>query len=179
MQLILLSGPIAVGKSAVTKILVRDHGFQQIRSSTYLKKVAKARGIDDERSSLQDLGDELDEKTDYSWVVTEVVLPLVDKDGLLGRKWIFDSVRKERQIEHFRSKFGASILHVHLLAAEDLLRFRFVERAKYEGLDWAKYESLINHSNEVSARSLHAVADLVIDNSDINAFDCAQKIINA
>jgi cytidylate kinase len=61
--LLLLSGPIAVGKTAVRDYLVGKHGFDYVRSGKYLSEMANRRSIDAKRISLQDLGDELDLKT--------------------------------------------------------------------------------------------------------------------
>ena len=65
MALVLLSGPIAVGKTTLADFLIREFGFHRVRSSDYLKSLAAARGIRESRDVLQELGDELDYSTDY------------------------------------------------------------------------------------------------------------------
>jgi adenylate kinase family enzyme len=64
-RLILLSGPIAVGKSALAKELIADHRFKRISSGAYLTEAAKINNLDQSRRGLQELGDSLDLESDY------------------------------------------------------------------------------------------------------------------
>lgn len=43
--LLLLSGPVAVGKSGVANALIKDHGFASIKSSAYLRAQAASDGL--------------------------------------------------------------------------------------------------------------------------------------
>ena len=79
------------------------------------------------RTALQQLGDELDVSTDYRWVVNDVAEHAIGNDPNV-RRWLFDSVRKPRQVEHFRIRYSASVFHVHLIASEQVLRTRYDAR---------------------------------------------------
>jgi chloramphenicol 3-O-phosphotransferase len=163
-MLVLLSGPVAVGKTTLRQLLLKEHGFEYVRSSAYLIELAANQGDNASRSSLQALGDALDEVTDYKWVLDTVAVPTMAAYPE-HKRWLVDAVRKERQVEHFRAEFGFAVLHVHLTAPEQVLRQRYEDRAS--ALDVAggatPYDVAIAHPNEDAARSLISLADLVID----------------
>lgn len=162
--LLILSGPIAVGKTTLRNWLVSNCGFCSLSSSTYLRAIATERGLLPSRTNLQILGDDLDDETDFRWVVDAVAVPAIRSKPSVSR-WLFDSVRKRRQLEHFRAAFGESVLHAHLTAPEPVLRARFEQRKDSDtrGVDAAGYESAISHPNELEARSLVLTADIVVD----------------
>lgn len=162
--ILLLSGPIAVGKSSFANNLVENHDFKRIRSSTYLLEKAKLLGLRTEREVLQTLGDNLDNETDYSWVINSVAAPVLEKDPS-HKFWLFDAVRKERQVELFREHFESfKVHHLHLIADEMTLESRYSSRAFIS--DTKKYSQVIMHKNEISARELINIADTVIDIED-------------
>lgn len=162
--IVLLSGPIAVGKSSIAVALQDHHGFSRISSSGYLKGLAAKQGLGNERPILQRLGDDLDVLTDYRWLIDEVAKSTIQSRPEVSR-WLLDSVRKQRQVEHFREQFGASVLHVHLTAPEDILRQRYESRAASAGnnQEATPYELAIGHPNEIAARQLIRIADHVAD----------------
>jgi hypothetical protein len=47
----------------------------------------------------------LDEKTNFSWLIDDVAAPMINGDPG-QRQWLLDSVRKARQLEHFRNRFA-------------------------------------------------------------------------
>ena len=163
-SLVLMSGPIAVGKSVIANVLIKHHGFVGIRSGTYLKGLATTQGKGHSRAELQELGDDLDNKTDYAWLINDVVVSALG-DAPKQDRWLLDSVRKKRQVEHFRALYGTAVLHVHFTAPEDILRERYEKRIAAGG-EYAgntPYSIAAVHSNEVSARGLIEFADLTID----------------
>ena len=179
-MLVLFSGPVAVGKTTLRQALLESHGFEHLRSSFYLTELAKQRGIGAERSSLQMLGDSLDDSTDYKWVLDAVALPTMAAYPE-HKRWLVDAVRKERQVEHFRSEFGQAALHVHLTAPEDVLKKRYEDRAAALGTsgDTTPYDVAVAHSNEQAARGLISLADLVIDTEKTKPQVAAALIVTA
>lgn len=175
--LLLLSGPVASGKSLVAQELMQAHGFKRIKSSGHLLTIAARENVSSDRRGLQELGDRLDLQTDYKWVVDIAEQAINASDS--GDLWLLDSVRKERQIFHFRNKYGKSVLHVHLHAPEAILRERYDERRRTEKSNAcdSSYDSVIQHTNEISSRALICLADLVIDTSKTSPKAAAEEIL--
>jgi adenylate kinase family enzyme len=159
---LLLSGPVAVGKSTLATQLVEHHGFRTIRSGNHLRSVATQLGSDTTRRALQELGDTLDLRTGYLWLIDSVASPQIEAAPGHAR-WLLDSVRKERQVEHFRRRFP-HVVHVHLTAKEEVLRARYAARlaagGEYEG--GTPYDVAIAHPNEIASRGLVTIADQVV-----------------
>lgn len=159
---LLLSGPVSVGKTTLRDLLMSHHGFGAIRSSAYLREVAARQAGGTGRLDLQELGDALDLQTGYRWVVDSVARPAMAAEP--GRKrWLFDSVRKKRQVEHFRAAFGAAAFHLHLDAPEDVLRARYEQRLLEQGepVEGA-YDRAVTHDNEQQSRGLIHLADATV-----------------
>lgn len=163
---------MAAGKSTLSTTLVENYGYKSIHSGRYLQMLAQDRALDVSRRTLQMLGDGLDDVTDFAWLVDDVAAPLIE--GEPDQKlWLLDSVRKARQVEHFRARFRDDVLHVHVVAPEEELRRRYEERLRkggeYEG--GTPYDEAISHPNEVSSRALGTIADLIVDASAPGAID--------
>lgn len=176
--MLLLSGPVAVGKTSVAKALIERYKFHGVRSGGYLSELAKREGLPTDRAGLQALGDKLDSESDYSWLIENIAKPAINASPDLDF-WIVDCVRKKRQTEHFRDQFAASVCHVHLTATEELLEKRYSKRIELgeEYLGGTSYEVAIKHPNEVLSRNLGALADLNICVDDLNAEDIAASIL--
>lgn len=177
-KIIIISGPIAVGKSSVVSELIAEHGFKKISSGSYLADVAKKNGIEPSRPNLTKIGDKLDETTDFKWVITEILTPLLEKTS--GQNfWVFDSVRKVRQVEHFKTEFGSNVFHVHFTASEKELKLRY-EKRQAEGNtrdDNILYEDAILTDNEIESRSLNQHADKIINITSMKSSTAAQEIL--
>jgi adenylosuccinate synthase len=160
---------LAVGKTAVRLKLVSKHAFAYLRSSEYLRELAKAKGLTPDRLVLQNLGDDLDVATDYRWLIDDVARPSIERSPRQSR-WIVDAVRKTRQIEHFRDAFRDAVRHIHFTASEEVLRARYKARQQEQGsgADMTPYEAAIDHDNERAARGLIECADVVINLEEVS-----------
>jgi len=170
-KLLLLSGAIGSGKTEVAKELIRAFQFVKIASSGYLTSLIppdELKERDERRRQLQELGDRLDVETGYRWIVDPVAIQAIQGTPST-ENWLIDAVRKKRQVELFRERFGSVVRHVHLTASEEVLRSRYAEKG-------GDYDAAIAHPNEVNARSLQKLADLVLDTSAAKAELLAQKI---
>ncbi|WP_284620640.1 AAA family ATPase [Aquabacterium humicola] len=174
LAVVLLSGPIGVGKTSVRDVLSQEHGFASIRSSAYLRELSANRNNLESRGDLQVLGDQLDQETDYRWVVEVVAEPAL-RAAPQQTRWLFDAVRKVRQVTHFRATYGKAVLHVHLAADEKTLKTRYDARAASLG-DPTPYEQAIMHDNERCARALVGYADLVLQTDRQSAQELADRI---
>ena len=170
-KVLLLSGAIGAGKTEVAKEMTQTYQFIKIASSGYLVSLIPPDELkegNERRRQLQELGDRLDEETGYRWIVDPVAVQAVKANPDV-KNWLVDAVRKERQVELFRERFQAPVRHVHLTASEEVLRSRYAEKA-------GDYDAAIAHPNEVNARSLKKLADLVLDTSSAKAELLAQHI---
>ncbi len=158
LRIVLLSGPFKVGKTTLTKELIEHFGFRKISSSGYLRQLVPGiehMGEAASRLPLQEKGDQLDADTDYGWVVDPVTVNAI-ADFPENKNWLFDAVRKPRQVEHFRARFPDAVTHIHLTAPEVTLKAR-------SQLSDVEYSRDISHPNEIAARSMGQFANLVVD----------------
>ncbi|MBJ9661242.1 AAA family ATPase [Burkholderia gladioli] len=172
-KLLLLSGASGAGKSSISKELERRFQFCRISSSGYLRSYGQSLSAEGEKHQLQELGDRLDDETDFIWIVDEVAAPTINRAPEQSN-WVLDSVRKPRQVLHFRHRFGPHIRHIHLAAPEAVLVQRYNERAKPGDTPYAE---VIAHSNEITTRSLGSIADHIFDTSALSPADIAQRIM--
>lgn len=170
--MLLLSGAVGAGKTAVATQLETGGGFSRLSTSGYLRQYGAGLGPAGQRLQLQELGDRLDLETDYRWVVDDVALPsLALKPD--AAHWLLDAARKPRQVVHFRTAFGLTVRHVHLTAPEAVLRDRYTRRK--EPAD-TPYDEAIAHPNEVAARGLIERADIVFDTSVMSTNEVVRHI---
>jgi AAA domain len=177
--LLLLSGPIAVGKTAVRDELVANHGFDYVRSGGYLTEMANKRSLVVGRTSLQDLGDQLDLETEFHWLLDDVIVPALNEKFEVDR-WIVDAVRKPEQVKHIRQMVGGPVvLHIHLTAPDPVLERRYeARRAMPQKVDSIPYHVAIKYPNETISRSLYEIADEVYDTELIGPREMGVRISN-
>lgn len=177
-MIVLFSGPAAAGKSSICSLLEERHEFAPIKSSTHLRSVVGKSDREVTREALQETGDRLDIETCYSWLVEDVAKPQMAARSEHNR-WYVDSVRKPEQIERFVAAFPGQIFHVHIIAPDEVLRSRLLLRSTVgSGASYEKsFDEHVLHPNEISARSLGGVADLIIDTSINDASSACAQII--
>ena len=149
-HVVLISGPIASGKTTLSRLLELRLGFCVLSTRAVLSLLAR------DRRSLQSLGASLDESTDGRWV----------RDALLGLQsrsptkssFVVDSVRTLNQVRWFQETFGGFVTHVHLTARAEVLRGRYGSR--FEG---NRYQDVVADPVERKVGSLAPSADLVAD----------------
>jgi len=178
--LLLLSGPIAVGKTAVRDELVANHRFDYVRTGRYLAEMAHKKSLTVSRTTLQDLGDKLDEATDFRWLLDDVIAPALNEKANVER-WIVDAVRKPEQVRHIRQMAGGPVvLHIHLTAPEAELERRYEARRALQpqNLDSISYLVAVKHPNETISRGLYQIADEVYDTASIGPQKIAMRVSN-
>lgn len=171
--ILILTGPIAAGKSELTAALEQRFGFQTLKTHELLKDIA-AKQSEQTRGSLQAFGEDLDKKTKGAWV----------RDGLIKladtlppeSMVVVDSVRIAGQIEFIRGAFGLRVLHVHLTAPLDVLERRFKKPRKKGFREARTYEEAKNDSTEQQVETLAQIADIVIDTKRSSASDVVVRV---
>lgn len=167
-NVLLLAGPIGAGKSSVVQLLVTTRGFHRISTGSHITKLLESRGAQVTRKAQVELGDKLDLDTDFEWVVRDVARTALTTSPEHSL-WVFDSVRKRKQVRHFRRWAPNHTFLAYLSASEETLRARFDQRGRASD-QYTDYDTAIDSDNEREARSLSVLADVVLqtDNSSPN-----------
>lgn len=173
-RLLLISGPMASGKTSVSAVLQEFHSFVPVSSGSFLRAQLAARNEPTDRYTLQEFGDSLDRTTDFSWLIESVAIPALEARPDV-HNWLLDAVRKPRQVELFRLRFGDAVRHVHIVAPESVLKQRYAARGLSHVED---YQASVLHPNEINARSLAGFADRVLDIEQHTPLEIADQIMD-
>ena len=160
-HVVLLSGPIAAGKTTLGQLLADRLGFCIVSTRELL-----AQGVQDRRS-LQATGADRDKSTAGRWVRDGLVQ--IQRQSSREISLVVDSVRIPEQIHWVRETFGTSVKHVHLNASLEALSCRY--GSKNEGY---QYNEIRNDSIEGTVDNLGRYADLVIDTTDL----CPEAVLD-
>jgi len=117
---VVLSGPIAAGKSTLCDDLIGQFGFSVFKTRELIQELLK--NVPSERAALQKAGETLDRKTNGDWVASSLARKIQEK----GSKChvIVDSVRIKKQIDGLRRAFGSRVVHIKQTADPAILRKR-------------------------------------------------------
>ena len=119
-QIVVLSGPLAVGKSSLSSALAQRFGFRLVKTrELLLRRDPKLR----DRGSFQRSGTRLDEKTGGTWIAQELLRFIVAESE--HERLVVDSVRITGQVEAIQQSLSRIVVHVHLTADDKELRRRF------------------------------------------------------
>lgn len=119
-QVVLLSGPVASGKTTLAQALVERYGFHPFKTRQLIQSVKEVKS---ERRALQRAGDVLDRDTNGEWIAQAVASKLqsLPEDCSI----VIGAVRIKKQIDALRRAFGSRVVHIHLTASEEELRSRY------------------------------------------------------
>jgi adenylosuccinate synthase len=159
-KIIALSGPVGVGKSSFADALAKRHPIKRV--STRQLIIAR-KNPHQERGSLQEAGDLLDEETGGAWVADGA--SEAAKNCGEGIIIVMDAVRIAPQLQKLRERFGAgNVRHIHLTAPDAILEQRYRDRpAKFK--EFATYAELKKSATEAVIEKLADIADVVVDAS--------------
>ena len=149
-RVVLLSGPIASGKTTLARLLEQRFGLRFVGTRNLL-----APGVEDRRR-LQAAGTLQDEVTGGSWV----------RDGLVRLENLYptrvslvvDSVRTLDQVRWVRETYGSAVEHIHLTAGLEVLASRYGYRS--EGY---QYYEVRDNPVEKMVGFLSSSASLIVD----------------
>ncbi len=156
-RIIVLSGPVASGKTTLGDALVERYGFT-LQKTHDLIRAAQQTELD--RGALQLGGDVLDRKTQGRWVADALVRTLLDLPTDVTI--LVDSVRIEAQVKAVRQAFGPRVTHVHLTASLPELTRRYRRRPK-RLKELSSYEKVRANETERNVDDLKHIADVVVD----------------
>jgi adenylosuccinate synthase len=173
-RVIAISGPVAVGKSAVINELIAVLGAHRISTRQLIES---QRDVRNERVALQEAGDSLDRETDGAWVADG--LAIAASSFASDATVIVDSVRIARQVAHLRARYPGQVWHVHLTAPTGVLAARFAARSETNTRaveECQTYEGVRANATEANVGALAATADLVLDTQERTPADVAAEI---
>ena len=156
-RIILLSGPVASGKTALAWGLAKQFNIRRIQTRDLLERLVARRGRP-RRANLQQAGDRLDRQTRGTWVLEELDRQL--RDDTRQTDVIVDSVRMLDQIDVLRRAYGSAVTHIHVTASPHILRIRYDSRNDGNGLS---YDQMRKNRTERLVERLADTADLLID----------------
>ncbi len=159
-QIVLVSGAVASGKSTLCSGLAKRFGVQIVKTKNIIQ--SKYPHAASERRELQRLGDELDKTTNCLWIRDELSA-FINEHGLESSIVAVDAVRKVEQVDAVRRAYGPRVFHVHLTAAEDALAKRYSRRKGSLKRELQSYSAVRSGSaTEKSIDKMEEVADVVI-----------------
>ena len=173
-RIILLSGPVASGKSMVASELSDRFHMKLLRTSDLLRAMMTGSEVLG-RTALQDQGDELDRRTKGMWVLDSLHQML--QGEATSTHVVVDSVKIREQIDAIRDSYGPSVTHVHMTAPLDVLTSRYesresspaqAERLSYQDVRLNQTESLVDGLSEI--------ADVVIDSDRCTEEDVLVRV---
>lgn len=160
-RVIVLTGPVASGKSTLAESLQARFGAVRISTrSLLLARLDENHPRD--REALQNFGDAVDKETGGRWLADGAWQQAgeLPNDAVI----VIDSPRRPEQIEALRKSFPRQVVHVHLSAPLPVLAERYKSRPS-EVEELASYEAVRANPTEAAVDSLAAQADVVIDTS--------------
>lgn len=171
-RVILLSGPVCSGKTALARKLNDRYNIFHFKTSEFLSSTLQSGTAT--RRSLQVFGELLDRRTDGKWVLRQLqsVLPDLGVDSIVA----VDSVRIEKQIEVIRKAFGRQVTHVHLTAPRAELAKRYNSNKANQPGELPSYDSVISNRTERLVSKLAKTADILIDTDRCTAEDVFTRI---
>lgn len=154
--IVLVSGPICVGKSGFCAELKRRSGGAVLST----RQILLGQGVENDRAVLIRRGQELDAQTNGKWVAEgverELGKPNVDT-------LIVDCVRTVDQLRHLRALAGQErirVHHVHLAATYETLSERYLNRDS-QTREFEDYRPAWESPIEARVRELQPLADVV------------------
>lgn len=174
--ILVLSGQICSLKTTLASNLAERFGFEVFKTRVVLARIHDEANPD--RLSLQELGNRLDKSTQGLWVIKEFQKQIFP-EPLAGSLHVIDAARILKQLTALRQAFGASVVHVHLLASDERLFERYVlaygqgRRTKTIREEYRKAKA---DNTERQVDSLADYADLVINTDVCSGADLAVRV---
>ncbi len=161
LRIVLVSGPICSGKSALVRQLSEEYDANVIKTkNVILKKLPKTKPA---RRALQLAGQRLDRADGGAWVAEAVQRAIDVSTSSQTPKglYVVDSVRIAGQVNAIRKAYGAVVHHIHLTATPEELQRRYESRRQEEDEN-VGYETLKQNRTEKDIEKLAAIADIVV-----------------
>jgi adenylosuccinate synthase len=156
-RVILLSGPVASGKTTLAEMLVDRYGHRLFKTRELISSLIRT---ETERTELQQAGERLDRRTGGRWIADALAREVARPDE--EASMVVDSVRIKLQVEAARDAFGSRVVHVHLTAPIEILAQRYSSRSGAVK-ELKSYAAVRHNPTERDVGQLEEGADIVID----------------
>jgi adenylosuccinate synthase len=162
--IVVVSGPVAGGKSQLARGLVQRFSGLRLSTSELLTQHLSD-GEPPSRKILQRIGAELDQR-DPGWVANGFSRSVFETDKDLV---VIDAARIGGQVDALRQAFGRGVRHVHVTASRETCAARHEQRSgSHNVVEDLSYEEIVQDPTEAKVDSLGDMADIRID-SDLSA----------
>lgn len=161
LRIVVLSGPIGAGKSALAEKLVTRYGAKLIKTRDLIRKQMPQ--IKEDRGALQRAGERLDKEDGGAWVKNALVRYI--EDNVSGPEasgfFVIDAARIPGQVKAVRDAYGTAVHHIHLDADDLVLAERYASRGT-KTKEFERYEDVRRSKTEREVRKLANLADTVV-----------------
>ena len=157
-RVILLSGPVASGKTSLARKLVSNYRYELFKTRSLIQSMT---GSETERAQLQGAGELLDRRTRGRWVADALAREVARLDD--EASVVVDSVRIKTQVDAIRDAFGPRVVHIHLTAPIAVLARRYRSRRSSKLKELQSYDAVRQDPTERHVGDLEKAADIVID----------------
>jgi adenylosuccinate synthase len=161
LRIVVLSGPIGAGKSALAEGLVERYGAYVIKTRDLIR--TQLPHVKEERAALQRAGEKLDRADGGNWVKNALVRFIEDNVGGPAATGFFvvDSARIAGQVRGIREAYSTAVHHIHLDASDTVLAERYTKRSN-KTKEFERYEDVRRSKTEREVRKLAELADTVV-----------------
>jgi adenylosuccinate synthase len=174
--IVVLTGPVASGKSSLAKKLVERFNFERVKTWELIRD--RFPGVEISRESLQARGEELDTETGGGWLSHDVDKFARDNNWPADARIVIDAVRIKEQIKPLRR--WAHVFHVHLTAPYEVLEQRYKERLGHQEIrELESYAQVQANRTEAAVESLKDDADILIDSKQCTEEDVLVRVAAA
>ena len=162
-MVVVVSGPVAGGKSALARGLERHFEGQRLSTrSALMSRMAPNKPAT--RETLQRIGAEWDAETGGAWVADRLGRDIWRARERGRELMIVDAARIAGQVEGMRAAFGREVRHVHVTASRETCAARYAERQSEEEFEEAAdYATVLQDPTERAVDDLAPLADIVVD----------------
>ena len=169
--MVLVSGPVAAGKTSLVRELERGYGFDRFGTREFI--LTRLPKTELTRAALQAAGDQLDAETNGRWVADGLVARM--RESNVPQRFAVDSVRISSQVDAVRAITFITAYHVHVTASLAMLADRYQQK-ETDLEELASYDDVRKHPTEEGVEEMAKRADLTIDTTDVTAALAASRV---